>query len=286
MVSVKSNKSPSLGDTLSAGASSGTFVWRVMALAAVVLFFITYMITGDDSSSMGDGLLALEPQTIEEAFPMPNLQEFERCKEITFSRPPPTADQNLRPLLLASYPGSGNNPKTKQHTGDLIGPLMQMLTGGAKVLSWHMSGSRMNHCVPRKKDVVNDVGICTTSHPTVPIHPETQTKQFDPHMILLVRQFRTAWPTHFYEKGIMYHEKEGQISEEEWRSFRDSWFNTTGWKQSFVAWKQLNYYNISAYIPYEHMTDPVKGPEVVKKVAKVLQEAGYTTAPADQLPCT
>jgi hypothetical protein len=266
MVSVKANKSSGISslDALSAsGANSGAFVTRVAALAVAVLFFIGYMLSS--SSEATERMLKLEPQTIEGAYPLPDLKKFEGC-EVSFQRPEPSG--NTKPILLASYPGSGNNPKTSEKTGgDVVVSLFQRLTGGAPVLNWHMTGPVRGHCQPSKKDFINDVAICTTNDPAVPINPEKQKDKFDSRMLLLVRNYLTAFPNHWTEKGLMYHNKDGQEPEEKWREYRDTWFNSTKWAETIVKWKGSSSYTISSYIPYERMIDPVQGPKIAEKLA-------------------
>jgi len=95
----------------------------------------------------------------------------------------------------------------------------------------------------------------------------------------------TLIPAFYNEKQIKYHGLSGQVSEEEWREYRDENFESVlqDWSRVIHTWKDSQY-KVGLYLPFESLMDPLYGPELLTKYAKLLQEADYQTT--SEIECT
>lgn len=104
---------------------------------------------------------------------------------------------------------------------------------------------------------------------------------------MVVRNYKTVYPTHDSEKGEAYHDKKGQNDLDAWRKGRDMWYSNVfdGWKGLIMTWKNMTEYEIGMYAQYESMFDPERGPATVQRMADLFKEAGFPVAPKEDLPC-
>ena len=128
---------------------------------------------------------------------------------------------------------------------------------------------------------------CSNGHPVIEIAPERQSENFYRKIILVMRNFKTAFPTHDSEKGEAYHGKTGQNDIDSWRRVRDNYCSDVfdGWKTLTMTWKNMTQYEIGMYAQYENLFDPDEGPKIVQRMANLFKEAGFPVAPDNDFPC-
>jgi hypothetical protein len=209
--------------------------------------------------------------TIEETFKIPDLSRFENCT-ISFVKPTPTTlNTSAKPLLFPS--ADAFNDKT----------VISLLTGGLASRNWHASKKGLRHCIA----VAGETAACMNGHPGVGIGPERQTRSYDSRVLLGIRNLFTDFPASNNVRAIKYRGVQGQVTENSWRAIRDTWFNASvaGFKNTIRTWKNMSYYAIGTYVPYEHWLDPDRGPAVIQQIADVLHEAGFSVAPPQDIPC-
>jgi hypothetical protein len=210
--------------------------------------------------------------------PIPHL---EGCS-VSFQPPPPRVEESdwRLPLWVPSFPSSGaSNPSNK---GDLVRAMIGLLTGLSDrkpVKNYHVSmRNRLKRCRGLSETVA-----CTQGHPLVPIGPEKQVENFQPHVIVPVRNFATAFPASFTDKNIAYHAAKGQSAVAEWRTMRDQYLQSSfeSWKELILWWKHAEYYRVALYLPFEDVfrREYGAGTEIVKRLSGVLQnDAGFESA--------
>jgi len=81
-----------------------------------------------------------------------------------------------------------------------------------------------------------------------------------------------------------------KVAVDSWRKDRDLYFadGLQGWKDQIKEWKvsMKEVYNISMFIPFEHLVDATKGPELLKRLTKLLEDFGFPIVVADDdMPC-
>lgn len=215
---------------------------------------------------------------------IPSLSEasskYGTCR-VSFQPPPAKKSWDTKPLWLAAFPGSGSTGPAKE--GDILKPLINSITGlkaGAKF--YHASSKILKRCKGR-----DETAVCSQAHPAVPINPEKQVDNFHHSVLLLIRNFKSVYPTFFNDKAKAYHGVNGQVNEEEWRKNRDEYYKSVfeGWKTLVMAWKEMREYDIALYIQYEALMDPDRGPDVLGRIADQLQSAGFAVAPKKDIPC-
>lgn len=131
---------------------------------------------------------------------------------------------------------------------------------------------------------VSETAACTNGHPFVPIGPESQQENFQPAVMLAIRNFATAFPAGHTDKHIAYHGGQGQAPEEQWRKIRDEYMESSlqTRRDMIQWWKQADYYHIALYLPFEWLLSPNKGPILVQQLADVYQQAGFEVASTPQ----
>jgi hypothetical protein len=223
------------------------------------------------SNSNSNSKVTLKNITVEETFTIPDLSRLENCT-ISFVKPTTNLlNTSAKPLLFPS--ANGFNDKT----------VISLLTGGLASRSWHNSRKGLRHCITA---VAGETATCMNSHPGVDIGPERQTGSYDSRVLLGIRNQLTNFPASNNEKAIKYHGVKGQVAENGWRGTRDKWFNqsVTGWMNTIRTWRNMSYYTIGTYVPYEHWLDPDRGPALFQQIADVLREAGFSVAPPQDIP--
>lgn len=145
----------------------------------------------------------------------------------------------------------------------------------------------MKNKLRRCHAVNTPTAVCTNGHPLVSIGPQKQTKQFHHTVILVMRNFYTAYPAFVQDKAFAYHNVEGQITNEEWKDSMRQWTKSSfeAWKNIITEWKQMQEYEIGMYVVYEELMDPETGVAVVHRLADLLRKRGLEIAPVEQIPC-
>lgn len=201
----------------------------------------------------------------------------------------------LKPLWLSGYPQSGD----ELFRPTLIGTMLLQNQYASK-----------NYYAGRKKCMSSGppdiTATCSQIHPIVGLNPspDQRTSTFNSNIIFLLRNPKTAIPAHYQDKAVKYHNVIGQVPEKDWIAFRDEYIlpkqqqvvdNNTStdtstpspsgaietWANVINVWKSYTktYYNISLYIPYEHMFDYRHGPMIVQKLIQLLHECGFSNLP-------
>jgi hypothetical protein len=223
-------------------------------------------------------------QTLTYKIPIvPDLAHLENCT-VSFVLSPNSKIPG-KPLWMPSYPGSGAASASKQ--GDVMKPIVNALSGlNAGSKNYHMSSKRLRRC-KALAGPSNPTAVCTNGHPMTPVGPEAQTEEFDSRVILVIRNFRDAYPAFHNDKAIAYHGAKGQVDKNEWRKFRDQYLSGSfgQWKETITVWKTMEYYRIGMYFPFETILDPQKGPSLMQRLGEQLAAAGFVVAPPDQMPC-
>ena len=117
------------------------------------------------------------------------IEKYSSCT-IAFKPPPARNEADWRqPLWLPSMPGFGSGHLMKNLVDSLTG-----LNSGTK--NYHASiKNRLKRCKG-----ISETVVCTQAHPMVGTSPEKRTKQFQPPVIMAVRNFVTHFPSsHTYK---------------------------------------------------------------------------------------
>lgn len=152
-----------------------------------------------------------------------DVSQWEGCS-ISFHSPRQNRNKwTTKPLWVPSYPNAASTAATPA-TGDqdLIKPLIEAITGLEKgVKNYHVKSSTTKKCKG-----VEETVACTMMHPIVKIGPtpEKQTQSFYHSIILPIRNPMTVFPAFYYYKAYKYHGAPGQVDEESWREYRDTWW--------------------------------------------------------------
>jgi hypothetical protein len=190
---------------------------------------------------------------------------------------------------VPSYPSSGaSNPTNK---GDMVKTMIGLLTGLADnkpVKNYHMSvRNRLKRC-----HGISETVACTQGHPIINVKAETQTKNFQPHVVMPIRNFVSAFPASITDKNIAYHQATKQAPPAEWRATRNEHLKESfeAWKGMVLWWKHAEYYRVALYLPFEDVfkrDGGTTGTDLVKRVSDVLQnKAGFEAATShDDLEC-
>ena len=188
--------------------------------------------------------------------------------------PPP------HPFWLSSYPSSGANA-----IGNIVRGLSGDIHGSHK--SYYAKSKGMKKCFGGAAATVT----CEQIHPIVGIGPtpENQVQKFQSKILLALRNPLTVAPASYQDKAERYHHAEGQVSVDSWRQFRDAWLENgvyDGWQNVTTTWHDMKgYEGIAMYLPFEHLLDTEKGPELTLRLAHVLKEAGFPVAADKDIPC-
>jgi hypothetical protein len=260
-----------MGQKENNGGPRGGKLFRYLGFGLLLAAFFCMSLIQEEETALAtsNSKVTFKNITVEETFKILDLSRFENC---TISFTTPTAlNTSAKPLLFPS--SSGFNDKT----------VISLLTGGLPSRNFHMSKKGLRHCIAN----AGETATCTNSHPGVPIGPERHIASYDYRVLLGIRNLFTAFPASNNERAIKYRGTKGQVTENNWRGIRDEYFNVSlaGWMTTIRTWKNMSYYTIGTYVPYEHWLDPDRGPAVIQQIADVLQEAGFSVAPPQDIPC-
>mmetsp|Transcript_12369 Transcript_12369/g.16219 ORF Transcript_12369/g.16219 Transcript_12369/m.16219 type:complete len:358 (-) Transcript_12369:169-1242(-) len=251
--------------------------WGLLVISAVIC--LAWMIQEEETTSSSSSTSTTTSKaeakniTVEETFAIPDLSRFENCT-ISFPQHPIVVNTSARPLFFPSG-NNGFNDKT----------VISLLTGGLPSRNWHNQKKGLRRCIVSASP--GSTAACTNGHPSVPISPERHTRQFDVRVLLGIRNLISSLPAFDNEKANKYRGIKGQVPENSWRSIRDKYFDSSvkGWIRTIQTWKNMSYFTIGTYVPYEHWLNPDLGPALIQQIANNLQEAGFAVAPPEDMAC-
>lgn len=200
--------------------------------------------------------------------------KYENCT-ISFSPEPEKPNWTTKPFWFPSYPDSMDDDLVKKIITGITG-----LSAGAK--SYYAQSKKLKKCKGQ-----TETALCMLIHPIVETTPEKFASDFQEKVIIGMRNPMTAIPTHFNGKAIKYHNQKGQVSQDDWRNFRDQYMKgmLEEWKKQIRTWKSMNPYHVGTYISLEQMMDSKEGPAALQRLAKDLRSAGFQVANDDDIPC-
>jgi hypothetical protein len=186
----------------------------------------------------------------------------------------------VKPLWVPSYPSAGG-PPSAINFNLLVRGLVAGLTGyptGAK--SYHVSSGTIKRC--RSKDPNDVVVACSCLHPLVKLAPTPGERRddFNAHAVLNIRNPRSSIPAYHNDKAIKYHDQAGQVSEDDWRKFRDQYLEVAlgEWVEMVRYWKNSGFQMF--YMDYDLLLSQ-SGDQYVAQFAEVLRDAGFEAAESD-----
>ena len=191
------------------------------------------------------------------------LSRFEGCQPNQINHSP--KEWTTKPLWFPGHPDSVYPPgATKQ----LINGITRLPSGDK---SYYAISDSQKHCLGG-----DETASCTLMG--WDFNNKMEGKFYESYLMLL-RNPQTVFPAHANAKDIAYHGGEGQLSIEDWRMLRDDWFDKMldDWFNILALWRDSSY-KIGAYVVFEHLMDPSKGPQELKKVRELFAEAGFDVA--------
>jgi hypothetical protein len=171
---------------------------------------------------------------------------------------------SLKPVLIAGYPGSGN---------DLSRTIVEKLTG----FDGNDIYTENGNC-----SVAQRAATCKTHYPIISTFPpEAIRDSFGPSAAFLIRNPAKAIPSFFNFVWEFEHELAGhsqQAPEHEWIQWRDISFGEQIelWYHMIVYW--FDHWYVQTVLPYERLTDPDEGPLVLQQLARQLESSGFHVA--------
>mmetsp|Transcript_14430 Transcript_14430/g.21163 ORF Transcript_14430/g.21163 Transcript_14430/m.21163 type:complete len:378 (-) Transcript_14430:67-1200(-) len=249
------------------------FILTNFLLLAYVLFFRTSSSSLQQQSN-SSSITGQKQKSIHKKIPW---DEYENC---TIKNRPSSSSSTRKPLWAPSYPNTLDDSILK----NLISTITGLSTG---VKSYYAQRKGLRKC--QSSDVTV---LCHVVHPIVTTNPLDLTSMFDSQVIYIIRNPTTVFPVHLNYKAIKYHHhpSKTQVAVDSWRKDRDLYFadGLQGWKDQIKEWKvsMKEVYNISMFIPFEHLVDATKGPELLKRLTKLLEDFGFPIVVADDdMPC-
>jgi len=93
----------------------------------------------------------------------------------------------------------------------------------------------------------------------------------------------TFFPSAANVKNAKYHGQIGQTPIEEWREIRDTWIDDmmTAYRDLIIEWKESSY-DDGMFLVYEDLMDVNRGPDVIRRIARFVREAGFDTTVEDE----
>ena len=171
----------------------------------------------------------------------------------------------------------------------VIAPILGLIDLCASFSSIHLCGGQ------RPQQQTNITPTMTTIQRSILhlLYIRSQTGQ--PLVILVVRNFLTAFPASHADKHVAYHQPKGtqalppqlQPPENNWRQVRDEYLekSMTTWREMIRYWKKggtngtitpgSDYYRVGLILPFEWMMDPLRGPGLVQQLADLYRQVGF-----------
>lgn len=236
--------------------------------------------TGDE----GHGIANLEGLAVDSAMAAPVPDPLSRLQNCTMSfQPLPGRDKwTTKPLWFPSHPNTIEDSLHKKLISGITG-----LSAGGKSFYASSKAMKLKQCVGQ-----TETATCSNVHPIVDMgnkHPDTRADMFFTKYVLGLRNPATNLPAFHNGKAIKYHGLcDGcQVPEKEWRKHRDEWLADMlkEWTNFIATWKKMKKYKVGMYMVYEHLFDPIKGPETLQRLASLLRDAGFPAASDNDIPC-
>ena len=217
--------------------------------------------------------------------PIP-LEDFSHLDDCTVSfEPPPKKDVGewkTKPLWFPAHPTSIEDAVHKNIINGITG-----LPAGGKSFYASSKAIKLRQCQGQ-----TETATCMNVHPIVDMgkkHPDTRAHIFFGQYIMGLRNPMTVLPAFYNQKAIKYHGlcTGCQVPEDQWRQDRDAYLGdmVDTWKNLIKTWKTMTKYKRGMYLVHEHLLDAQKGPLELKRLASVLRDAGFVTAPDESIPC-
>ena len=252
----------------------------LLVLFVVVPLQVSRTHDGTDISTTGNTKQLKKVSTAPTPKLLPDFSKYENC---TVSTPPARSEWTTKPLFFPSHPNSVDD--------NLLKSLINSMTGlGAGAKSFYASSRKMGlrQCFGK-----TETAACMLIHPMVEMSsgPPSMATKFAPELVYLMRNPATAMPAFMNGKRIKYAKLPGQTPEDDWRKSRDDLMEGlwNGFKNQLKTWHGYTeggaYYKVGVYLVHEHLMDPERGPAAVAKLATVLSEAGFPTAPKEDMAC-
>ncbi len=153
---------------------------------------------------------------------------------------------------------------------------LTLLQAGGKSFYFSSPGT-LRHCAGN-----TETATCSVSNAPAPKFKDSFYNKY----FMIVRNPMTLLPYSANKKAILYSGLKGQMPIDQWRKIRKEWFGKmmSEWVGAFTDWMNAGY-EVGLYIVYEDLMDGQKGPKVLKEMANVLNEAGFSTVDDKDLPC-
>ena len=200
---------------------------------------------------------------------------------VSFEPPPVKGRGNwtTKPLWFPSHPDSISGFATKSIVNGITG-----LPAGGKSFYASSRASGLRHC-----SGPTETAMCIAGDMGDLNYPDTNAPNWFDQYIMGLRNPATLIPAFFNGKAIRYHGLcDGcQVPEDRWQQFRDDKLGLAmdDWKKIIEPWKATMKYKVGMYLVHEHLLDAQKGPLELKRLASVLRDAGFVTAPDEDMPC-
>ena len=167
----------------------------------------------------------------------------------------------------------------------MLSQLIASMTGNSRgARNYYRSGSGFSRCIGNGESVT-----CTNNHPYLELGrglPDSGMDTYNSKYILVLRNPLTNFPATYNLKSATYQGTVGQISEDEWRTARDTWLKTQveGFKSQVNRWKETKL-DLGMYLVYEDLFDPKKGLIVMKKLRSLFVDEGFKVVEEKDLAC-
>jgi hypothetical protein len=261
---------------------------RFLMLFLVMVIFVALSLgVADNGGPAGGETVKLDGTKSRAAAPnprkaFPDLSQYENC---TIATPAERESWTTKPLWFPAYPNSIDENIVKSIISSMTG-----LGAGAKSFYASSRQTRLRQCFGK-----TETASCILIHPMVEMSPGpmAKTNQFASPIVYLLRNPATAMPAFLNGKRIKYAKLPGQTPVNEWRSNRDAFLENglwEGYKNQLKTWHGYTegegaYYKIKMYLVQEHLMDPDRGVATVEQLATVLSDAGFPTAPKEDMGC-
>jgi len=252
---------------------------KLVAVAAVVMLLVMTVAAWQQSGTQQLAVVVHTP-TLDEIRKRPalDLSRFESCTVAPIADIPDKETlMNLKPFWVPSFPASDDG---------LFRKLVAGLTDSkATSKSYYAKAKGLRKCKGN-----TPTAACEQIHPVVGIGPppDEQASKFQSQLIVMIRNPATAIPAHHQTKAVLYHEQEGQVALDGWREFRDTFLEQglfQNWKSVVDAWSAMTSYTIGLYVPFEHLVDIERGPDLAVKLGTMLRRAGFPVVAENDIPC-
>lgn len=231
----------------------------------VGMFGLVLVFTG--SLGAPEGVIKVNQQAFPEDYMKSLTTRYENCTVSLNAR-----EQKSKPKLFwtPGFPDSINEPMLRNMVFDLTGKQ-------APAASYSVTRPRQRKC----KNFHNNVkSLCLVDNHVNPEAPGAVLEDtFNGEVIVQLRNPRTWIPAHHNAKAIRFHQHQGQVSQDNWREFRNEFFEgiLRNWVNFVRMFDNMSTFHVVMYLPMEFLMDATKGPTILNKLALILQKGGFET---------